>query len=51
MPNKRAAGQVTPNISVDAALWDAAKAKAASEGRPLSEVIRELLREWLGPQQ
>ena len=48
MPNKRAEGQITPNISIDAALWDAAKAKAAGEGRALSEVIREFLREWTG---
>lgn len=48
MPNKRAEGQITPNISIDAALWGEAKAKAVSEGRALSEVIREFLREWTG---
>ncbi|NJP24420.1 ribbon-helix-helix protein, CopG family [Microbispora sp. SCL1-1] len=47
MPGKRAEGVTVRNISIEDDLWAAAKAKAASEGRSLSAVIRELLREWL----
>jgi hypothetical protein len=47
MPNKRAEGQITPNISVDETLWGDAKAKAASQGVTLSAVVRALLRQWL----
>jgi len=46
MPGKRAEGTILANFSVDKALWKAAMAKAASEGRSLSEVIREFLREY-----
>ncbi len=35
------------NVRIDDGLWDAAKAKAATEGRALSDVVRELLRRWV----
>jgi plasmid stability protein len=47
MHGQRAAGVRSRNFAVEDELWDAAKARAASEGRPLSEVIRELLREYV----
>lgn len=47
MPNKRAAGQITPNISVDEALWGDTKAKAASQDVTLSALVRALLCQWL----
>ena len=34
------------NIRVDRELWSSALAKARAEGRTLSEVIREFLREY-----
>lgn len=39
------------NIRVEDELWDAAKAKAATEGRNLSEVLREFLERWTRPEQ
>jgi hypothetical protein len=36
------------NIRVPDELWDAAKAKAESEGAPLSEVIRHFLSGYVG---
>lgn len=47
MPGKRADGVVVANFGIDKALWKAAMDKAASEGRSLSEVIREFLREYV----
>lgn len=35
------------NIRVDDELWSAAMAKAESEGRNVSEVVRELLTRWV----
>ena len=35
------------HLRVDPSLWDAAKAKAAAEGRTLSDVIRAWLREYV----
>jgi hypothetical protein len=35
------------DLRVDAALAAEAKEKAAQQGRPLSEVIRDLIRAWL----
>ncbi len=43
MPNKRADGNVVRSYAVPADLHDRAAERAASEGRALSEVIRELL--------
>jgi Ribbon-helix-helix protein, copG family len=48
MHGERKAGVRSRNFAVEDELWDAAKARAASEGRPLSEVIREFLREYVG---
>lgn len=47
MPNKRAEGRITPTISVEGALWDAAKVKAASQDTNLSAVVGALLRRWV----
>jgi len=46
MPGQRAEGLTGARFWVDKALWKAAMAKAASEGRSLSDVIREFLREY-----
>lgn len=46
MPNKRAVGVKVRHIPLHEDLWKAAKAKAASEGRSVSEVIREFLCEY-----
>lgn len=35
------------NIRIDDELWEAAKAKAATEGRDVSAVTRELLARWV----
>jgi hypothetical protein len=35
------------NIRVEDELWEAALAKAAAEDRPLSQIVRELLRQWV----
>ena len=50
MPGQRAADVRLRNIGVEDDLWAAAKARAASEGRSLSEVIRQFLREYVTPQ-
>jgi predicted DNA binding CopG/RHH family protein len=34
-------------IRIPAPLWDAARTKASTEGRNVSDIIRELLAEWL----
>lgn len=47
MPGVRAKGVKLRNVGVSDELWQAAKAKAASEGRSLSEVIREFLAEYV----
>jgi hypothetical protein len=39
-------GVTRRNVGVEDELWEAAKAKAASEGRSVSEVIREFLCEY-----
>lgn len=36
-------------VRVEDEIWEPAKAQAKSEGRNLSEVIRELLAEWIDP--
>lgn len=46
MHGERREGVTSRNFAVDDELWEAAKAKAASEGKALSEVIREFLREY-----
>lgn len=43
-----AEGIIRANFGVEKTLWDAAKAKAASEGRSLSEVLREFLSGYAG---
>ncbi len=48
MPGKRADNLIGARVWVDRELWNAALAKAASQGRPLSEVIREFLKEYTG---
>ncbi len=48
MPNKRAEGRITPTVAVEATLWEAAKAKASSEGMPMSAAVQALLRGWVG---
>jgi hypothetical protein len=48
MPNKRAAGVKVRHIPLHDDLWQAAKEKAASEGRSVSEVIRDFLSGWTG---
>lgn len=48
MHGERKAGVTARNFAVEDELWEAAKVKAASEGRALSGVIREFLREWTG---
>jgi len=35
------------NVRVEAELWSSALAKARAEDHSLSDVIRQLLREWL----
>jgi len=47
MPGQRAGNIITPNFGIDRDLWAAAKAKAASEGRPISAVIREFLESYV----
>jgi hypothetical protein len=47
VPNKRAEGIVMRGLPVHRDLWQAAAAKAKSEGRSLYEVIREFLREYI----
>lgn len=37
------------NVKLSDALWLAAKVKAAQNRMSLSEAIRSLLREWVGP--
>lgn len=39
-------GTIHRTVRIEDALWTAAKEKAATEGRTVSEVIRELLEEW-----
>lgn len=39
-------GTTHRTIRIDDGLWEAAKAKAEEEGRNLSEIIREALREY-----
>jgi len=39
-------GTTHRTVRIDDALWDAAKTKAAEEGRNVSDVIRELLKTW-----
>jgi len=46
LPGKRKEDVKLRNIGVEQPLWDAAKAKAASEGRSLADAIREFLREY-----
>lgn len=43
MPNQRAEGVYLAKFGVDRNLWDKALAKAASEDRSLSAVLREFL--------
>lgn len=40
-------GTTLRNIRIDDELWSAAKAKAQSEGRDVSTVVRELLGRWV----
>lgn len=40
-------GTTHRTVRIEDGLWDAAKTKAEEEGRNLSDVIRELLREYL----
>lgn len=47
MPGKRAAGVFLAKFGVERELWNAALAKAKSEGRSLSEVLREFLRVYV----
>lgn len=47
MHGKPREGVTRRNFSVEDALWETAMSKAASEGRPLAEVIREFLREYV----
>ncbi|WP_181642558.1 ribbon-helix-helix protein, CopG family [Nocardioides massiliensis] len=47
MPNRRAQGIVVRSYSVDEELHAAAAAKAAAEGRTLTEVIRQALAHYL----
>jgi hypothetical protein len=47
MHGKPREGVTRRNVSVEDELWEAAKAKAASEGRVLAEAIREFLREYV----
>ena len=35
------------NIRIEDELWEAAKAKAATQGRDVSAVMRELLARWV----
>ena len=39
-------GTTHRTVRIDDGLWEAAKNKAAAEGRDVSAVIRELLTEW-----
>ena len=48
MPGQRAEGTILANFSVDKALWQLAISKAKSEGRSLSDVLREFLRGYVG---
>jgi hypothetical protein len=51
MPGKRAEGTILANFGVSETLWKAAVAKARSEGRSLSDVLREFLRGYTGMQK
>jgi hypothetical protein len=35
------------NVRVPDELWEAAKSKAAAEGRSVSEVVRDYLKRWV----
>jgi hypothetical protein len=48
MPGKRADGVFLAKFGVDRELWKAAMAKASTEGRSLSAVIREFLLAYTG---
>lgn len=47
MPGQRAEGTRTRGIPLHKDLWAAVKAKAASEGRPLVAVIRDLVQGYV----
>jgi hypothetical protein len=51
MPGQRADGIHVANFGVDRALWNAALEKARGEGRSLSDVLRQFLREYAGPRE
>lgn len=40
-------GTTHRTVRIEDALWDAAKTKAEAEGKNISEVIRELLADWV----
>jgi antitoxin component of RelBE/YafQ-DinJ toxin-antitoxin module len=40
-------GTTHRSIRVDSELWEAARIAAEAEGRNISDVIRQLLREWI----
>jgi hypothetical protein len=48
LPGKRADGVFLAKFGTDRALWNAALARARSEGRSLSAVLREFLRAYAG---